>query len=236
MMGNISACCLYTSNSVTASSDADETVPSQQPSQQTAIDSLHSTSSTFTTGVNCTTALPKDIRVHSSLPVSAQEALKLASQQYRHALAAIQATSTSSASHPINPSMHLSEAARVTEAASMLHSTNVMQTAHEVKHLQQQQQQPEEENSSLQVPQHVQQWLATLQSTSLPLAAVKAPVHMHAAMPDSAESNYRHADSDLRNEVVQLRAELKAVQARFEHAQVRHTETATCGTNTDFSS
>ena len=204
--------------------DADGIIPSQQSVQQTATDSLHSTSASFADHGTCSTHLPNEIRVHSSLPVSAQEALKLASQQYRQALAAIQATSNSSAPRPINPSMHLSEAAHVTEAASSSHSTAVAQTANDgrcLHHQQQQQQQSEEGKLPLQVPQHVQQWLATLQHTSLPLTAVKAPVHMHAAMPDSAESIQRHADSDLRHEVVQLRAELKAVQARFEQAQVQ---------------
>ena len=206
--------------------DADRIIPSQQSVQQTATDSLHSTSASFADHGTCSTHLPNEIRAHSSLPVSAQEALKLASQQYRQALAAIHATSNSSAPRPINPSMPLSEAAHVTEAASSSHSTAVAQTANDFRCLhiqqqQQQQQQSEEGKLPLQVPQHVQQWLATLQHTSSPLTAVKAPLHMHAAMPDSAESIQRHADSDLRHEVVQLRAELKDVQARFEQAQVQ---------------
>lgn len=163
---------------------------------------------------------PPDIAMHSSLPVSAQEALRHASRQYRQALAAIQTITLSAAQHPSHSStlpLRLQDLSLNTAAAPMgLYAGSV-------EHSQQQQQHAASGNLPMEVPHHVQQWLATRQDTAAvqPAAEMQVLSPLAHAVPATALSRGAHADSALREEVAELKVELRAVQARFAGAQVQ---------------
>ena len=163
---------------------------------------------------------PPGVAMHSSLPVSAQEALRQASRQYRQALAAIQTTTLSAAQHPSHsstPLLRLQDLPLNTAAAPMgLYAGSA-------EHSQQQQQHAESGDLPMGVPYQVQQWLATRQDTAAvqPAAEMQVLSPLAHAVPATALSRGAHADSALREEVAELKVELRAVQARFAGAQVQ---------------